>query len=356
MEYLYFLFEVFTIIVAILVCFAGFLMLIAGSKSKGAKDGDLVITSLKEDLDKRRDEMEEKVLSSCELKEVKKARKLEKKEKDKKEKKENKSKKSSKSKSKDRAAKVFVIKFQGDIQASAVSSLREQISAICQIAKKQDEVICCIESGGGAVHAYGLAASQLIRLKTIGLKLTVVVDKVAASGGYLMAAVADDLVCAPFSIIGSIGVLMQLPNFHKVLDKNGVEFEQITSGEHKRTITMFGKNTPADRKKVTEEISQVHKLFKDAVKKYRPGLDLKKVATGEYWLGSDALGLKLVDRLGTSDEEIFKAYQDEKEIFELTYQQKQSMLDKILGKKANVSKAILDLAKNPSNLQAEFLS
>lgn len=354
MEYLYFLLETFTIIIAILVCFAGFLMLIGSAKSKGVKDGDLVITSLNEQLDQRRDKMEEKVLSSCELKDLKKTRKLEKKQKEKKDKKEGKSKKSSKSK--DRASKVFVIKFQGDIQASAVSSLREQISAICQISKKQDEVICCIESGGGAVHAYGLAASQLIRLKAIGLKLTVVVDKVAASGGYLMAAVADDLVCAPFSIIGSIGVLMQLPNFHKVLDKNGVEFEQITSGEHKRTITMFGKNTPADRKKVTEEISQVHKLFKDAVKKYRPGLDLKKVATGEYWLGSDALGLKLVDRLGTSDEEIFKAYQDEKEIFELTYQQKQSMLDKILGKKANVSKAILDLAKSPSNLQAEFLS
>ena len=184
------------------------------------------------------------------------------------------------------------------------SSLREQISTICQIAK-QDEVICCIESGGEAVHAYGLAASQLIGLKAIGLKLTVVVDKVAASGGYLMAAVADDLVCAQFSIIGSIGVLMQLPNFHKVLDKNGVEFEQITSGEHKRTITMFGKTLQLIVK-VTEEISQVHKLFKDAVKKYRPGLDLKKVAAGEYWLGSDALGLKLVDRLGTSDEEILK--------------------------------------------------
>ena len=338
LHYLYFLLETFTIIIAILFCFAGLLILIGRGKAAAKKTGILAITSLTEKLDKQRDETEENILSSDELKQLRKSRKLDAKLKKKAEK-ENKSKNKSKSKSKDiknisltRKPKVFVIKFHGDIQASAVTGLREQISAIIQVAQKQDEVICTIESGGGAVHSYGLAMSQLVRLKSIGLKLTIVVDKVAASGGYLMSVVADELVCAPFAIIGSIGVIMQLPNFHKVLDKNGVKFEQITSGKFKRTVTMFGKNTDADRKKVGEEIGQVHQLFKDAVGRHRPKLNISKVATGEYWLGSDALGLKLVDRLGTSDEEIMDAYSKGKDIYEIAFKEKKSMLTQLTSK------------------------
>ena len=340
MYYLDFIFETFTIIIAILLCFGGILALIGRGKAAAKKSGVLVVSSLKEKLDKQRDETEEKILSSDELKQLRKNRKLLAKQ-EKKEKKSNSKKDKAKNKSKnkninlilpERKAKVFVIKFQGDIQASAVRGLREQISAIIQVAQKQDEVICCVESGGGAVNSYGLAMSQLVRLKEIGLKLTIVVDKVAASGGYLMSVVADELICAPFAIIGSIGVIMQLPNFHKVLDKKGVKFEQITSGKFKRTVTMFGKNTDADRKKVSQEIGQVHQLFKNAVSKYRPKLNISKVATGEYWLGSDALDLKLVDRLGTSDEEIMNAYSKGKDLYEITYKEKKGVLTQLTSK------------------------
>jgi serine protease SohB len=199
-------------------------------------------------------------------------------------------------------SRVFVLDFDGDMQATAVASLREEISAVLQVARDDDEVLLRLESAGGLVHAYGLAASQLVRLRQRRLKLTVAVDKVAASGGYMMACVADHVVAAPFSILGSIGVIAQVPNFNRLLKKNDIDFELHTAGEYKRTLTMFGENTEAGRAKFREEIEQTHELFKTFVAGNRPGLDLARVATGEHWFGTQALALKLVDQIATSDD------------------------------------------------------
>ena len=127
-----------------------------------------------------------------------------------------------------------------------------------------------LESGGGLVHGYGLAAAQLVRLKDAGLTLTVCVDKVAASGGYMMACVADKVVAAPFAVIGSIGVVSQLPNFHKWLKNHDVDYEMFTAGDYKRTVTVFGENDAEDRAKYQEELEQTHALFKHFVNTYRP--------------------------------------------------------------------------------------
>ncbi|MBU2676839.1 MAG: protease SohB [Gammaproteobacteria bacterium] len=196
----------------------------------------------------------------------------------------------------------FVIDFKGDLKATAVPSLREEVSAILDVAGAGDEVIVRLENHGGVVHEHGLAASQLARIRDHEIPLTVCVDKVAASGGYLMACVASKVYAAPFAILGSIGVLAQLPNFNRMLDSHGVDFEQITAGKYKRSVTMFGKNTDEDRAKLKEELEDVHRLFKDAVGKYRPNLDLDKVATGEHWYGTMALELGLADEIKTSDE------------------------------------------------------
>jgi serine protease SohB len=196
----------------------------------------------------------------------------------------------------------FVVDFKGDLKASAVASLREEVSAILDVATHDDELILRLENPGGVVHEHGLAASQLARIRDRNISLTVAVDKVAASGGYLMACVADKIVAAPFAILGSIGVLAQIPNFRRLLDEHGVDVEQITAGKYKRTLTMFGKNTDEDRAKLKEELEDVHALFKDAVAKYRPDLDLDAVATGEHWYGTRALDLGLADALQTSDE------------------------------------------------------
>src|SRR5210317_211513 len=224
----------------------------------------------------------------------------------------------------------FVVDFKGDLKASAVASLREEVSAILDVAGEEDEVIMRLENHGGMVHEHGLAASQLSRIRDRGIPLVVCVDKVAASGGYLMACVASKIYAAPFAIIGSIGVLAQLPNFNRMLDSHGVDFEQITAGKHKRTVTMFGKNTDEDRAKLKEELEDVHALFKDAIAKYRPGLDLEKVATGEYWYGTRALDLGLTDEITTSDE-LLRQRAADRDLYTLSYKIKQPLPKRLMA-------------------------
>ena len=217
----------------------------------------------------------------------------------------------------DKRNRLFVISFKGDIKASEVTSLREEITAILGVSKQGDEVLVKLESGGGTVHGYGLAASQLKRLRDKKIKLTVSVDKVAASGGYMMACVANTIVSAPFAIIGSIGVLAQLPNFNRFLKKHNIDFEQISAGKHKRSITLFGENTKQDREKLKEELEDTHELFKQFIIENREIVDIESIATGEHWYGQRALDLNLVDKIQTSDDfigeatEIFDIYEIE---------------------------------------------
>lgn len=199
--------------------------------------------------------------------------------------------------------KVYVLDFKGDMAASAVESLREEITLILSTAKAgRDRVLLRLESPGGMVHGYGLAAAQLVRLRDAGFHITIAVDKVAASGGYMMACIGNEIVAAPFAVLGSIGVVAQVPNFNRLLKQHNVDFELYTAGEYKRTVTMFGENTEEGKAKFEEELHQTHKLFKHFVEKYRPQLNVEKVATGEHWYGQDALDLNLVDKLQTSDE------------------------------------------------------
>ena len=230
----------------------------------------------------------------------------------------------------------FVIDFKGDLKASAVASLREEVSAVLEVAGKDDEVIVRLENHGGVVHEHGLAASQLARIRDRDVPLIVCVDKVAASGGYLMACVASKVYAAPFAILGSIGVLAQIPNFNRMLDSHGVDFEEVTAGKYKRTVTMFGKNTDEDRAKLKEELEDVHLLFKEAVAKYRQDLDLETVATGEYWYGTRALELGLADELLTSDE-LLTAKAADRDLYKVAWKIKQSLQKRVM---ANVESAI----------------
>lgn len=199
---------------------------------------------------------------------------------------------------------LYVLNFKGDLKAAGVAGLRHEIDALTAFLSEKDEVILCLNSSGGMVNAYGLAASELTRLKKPGAKLTVCVDTVAASGGYMMAAVADRIVAAPFAYVGSIGVIAQLPNFSRFLESHDVDYEQITAGRYKRTLTLFGKNTEEGREKFRQELEAVHRRFKEEVQKFRPQLDMEKVATGEAWLASDAMELGLVDEIAVSSEYI----------------------------------------------------
>jgi serine protease SohB len=226
--------------------------------------------------------------------------------------------------------RIFVLDFKGDIRASATASLRREVSAILGVASDADKVLLRLENAGGAVHEHGLAASQLLRLKARGIELAVAVDKVAASGGYLMACVADRLMSAPFAIIGSIGVIAQLPNFHRWLESRGVDFEQLTAGAYKRTITVFGENTEQGRRKLQEEIADVHELFKAQIAEHRPKVDIERVSTGEHWYGIRAIELDLVDEIRTSDDFLIEAARDA-DLYHVRYKRRRTAVERLIS-------------------------
>lgn len=316
MEFLFvyglFLAKAITIVVAIVVV-VGFIVGMAAKQKQTS--GNLEFESLSEHFDDIKSQAQHVLLDKDELK---KAEKEEKK----------KQKKKSAKKGEDKKSNMFVLHFNGSMNAQEVEQLREEITAILCVASKDDEVLVNVESGGGVVHGYGLAASQLQRIKDKEIKLTVSVDKVAASGGYMMACVADHVISAPFAIIGSIGVIAQLPNFNKVLKKNDIEFEQHTAGDFKRTLTMFGENTAEGRNKFKAEIEDVHLIFKEFVQQHRPQLDIDKVATGEYWYGQRAKELNLVDELKTSDDFLMEANSRFK-LFNIKYAVKKTLAQKL---------------------------
>ncbi len=320
-EYGLFLAKAVTIVVAIVVL-VGAVVTISSRHRKG-EGGHLEVSSLNRKYEDMSQALADLLLSKEEMKQKHKQEKREKKEERKKHKK-----KFKKGKKEPDKKRLFVLDFEGDIHASAVNHLREEISAILTLAVPGDEIVVRLESGGGVVHGYGLAASQLQRIRDRDVALTVVVDKVAASGGYLMACVADKLIAAPFSIIGSIGVLAQIPNFNRLLKKHDVDFEQLYAGEYKRTLTLFGENSDKAREKMQQELEEVHQLFKDFIKRQRTGLDVAKVATGEHWLGSRALELGLVDELCTSDDYLMAA-RETADIVKVEYVEKQGLKEKI---------------------------
>ncbi len=305
-----FLVKVLTIVVAIVIIIG-----VAASAGRKAHQEGLEV----EDLNKKY-----KALASALRKAV-----LKKDEQKKEAKAEKKREKAAAKESSDRP-RSFVINFKGDLKASALPALREEVSAVLDVATGMDEIIVCLENHGGVVHEHGLAASQLARIRDKGIPLVVCVDKVAASGGYLMACVATRIYAAPFAILGSIGVLAQLPNFNRFLDSHGVDFEQVTAGKYKRTVTMFGENTDEDRAKLKEELEDVHALFKAAVSEYRPDLDLDKVATGEHWYGPRALEMGLVDEIKTSDELLSERAAD-RDLYALSYHIKQPLQKRLMA-------------------------
>ncbi len=203
-------------------------------------------------------------------------------------------------------ARAYVLDFDGDLQASAVEHLRREVTAILQIAQPGEEVVLRLESGGGLVHSYGLAASQLQRLREARLQLTVSVDRLAASGGYMMACVGERIIAAPFAILGSIGVVAQLPNFNRFLRQRDVDVELHTAGAYKRTLTVLGENTPEGRAKFQAELDETHQLFKAFVHEHRPTVDIEAVATGEHWYGAQALSRRLADEICTSDDYLLR--------------------------------------------------
>lgn len=321
LNYGIFLLELLTIfgVVAVIV------MIILESK-KHPENGTIVLTDFSEKYKEEKESLEAFFLSGEELKQKEKAEKKEAKAKAKAEKK--RIKEGEKKSDEEKKPRLFVLDFNGDVHAHAVSALRREITAVLSIAKPEDEVLLKLESPGGVVHGYGLAASQLQRLRERNIPLTVAVDKVAASGGYMMACVANKIVSAPFAIIGSVGVVAEVPNIHRLLKKHDVDVDVMTAGEFKRTVTFMGENTEKGKQKFQQELEETHQLFKQFVRENRPQLDIEKIATGEHWFGKQALELNLIDEISTSDDLLVKAVEN-KEIIEIKYKEKKNLTKRI---------------------------
>ena len=312
-EYGMFLAKALTLVAAVLVVVGGIVLLARHGEGRSESRGRLDVRHLNGTYDNMALALRTATLPKKALKQYRKERKAREKRRDKTERR-----------------RVFVLSFHGDLRATAVASLREEVTAVLTVAQPDDEVVLRLESAGGLVHGYGLAAAQLLRFRDRQVKLTAAVDKVAASGGYMMACVADRILAAPFAVVGSIGVIAQLPNFNRLLKKNDVDYEQFMAGEFKRTVTIFGENTDQGRRKFQEEIEDTHELFKDFVRTHRPSVDLERVATGEHWFGARALDSRLVDELRTSDDYLLAA-SDDAELYEVTYTGKKPWLARLLA-------------------------
>ncbi|MDX1451092.1 MAG: protease SohB [Oleiphilaceae bacterium] len=313
-EYGIFLAKVVTIVLAIM-----FILAAAGEaalKNRKQERKELRVDKLNDKLDDTLKELEDHILDKDTLKKQRKAEKKAQKE-------------QQKSGAVEDKKRVYVLSFDGDIKASAVDTFREAVTAVLAIARPdKDEVVVKLESPGGMVHGYGLAAAQLDRIKHRNIPLTACVDKVAASGGYMMACVADKIVASPFAIMGSIGVVAQLPNFHRLLKKNDIDVEILTAGEYKRTLTMFGENTEKGRRKFQEDLEDTHVLFKEYVSEHRPVVDIEKVANGDIWFGSRAKEVNLVDDLQTSDDYLMEACKSA-DVYTVDVKEKQHLMDKL---------------------------
>ena len=325
-EYASFLAKTATLVIALLVVLSA----IAGLRGKGRRKagGQLHVTRLNDFYKDLRERLESGLLDKAQLKALRKQQ--------------AKRDKQQKKKPEDKP-RVFVLDFDGDIKASATESLRHEITALLTLATPKDEVVLRLESGGGMVHSYGLASSQLARIRQAGVPLTVCIDKVAASGGYMMACIGDRIVSAPFAILGSIGVVAQLPNVNRLLKKHDVDFEVFTAGEYKRTLTVFGENTEKGREKFQEDLDVTHQLFKDFVSRYRPQLHIDEVATGEVWLGVAALNKQLVDELRTSDEYLSERARDSN-LYHLHFAERKSLQERVgLAASASIENTLVGL-------------
>lgn len=322
-----------------------FLMSMSGRGAGRRERGAIIVTNVNEQLDQSREMLQSMVLDTADFKQSAKLKKK----KLKAEAKANKmaAKKAAKSRGdgttivdEKKRRRVFVLDFNGDIKASQVSSLRREITAVLSMADVYDEVAVKIESGGGTVHGYGLAAAQLQRIRDQNIALTVCVDKVAASGGYLMACVANRIVAAPFAIIGSIGVMAQIPNVHRLLKKYDIDVELLTAGEYKRTLTVLGENTDKGRQKFLADIQVIHDQFKNFISRFRPQTNISQVATGEVWSGEAAIELNLVDEISTSDEYIVNSC-ELADVYIVKYEEKKSLPEKIgIATEASVERVI----------------
>ncbi len=330
LNYGLFLAKAITIIISIMIIVGFFALILIKEKDQKHR---LIIKNINKKYREFADTLNDEILSKKKLKEYRKEQKLLEKEREK----------------DDNRKRLFVLNFSGDIRATACKVLCNEVSAILTIATENDEVLVRLESGGGLVHAYGLGASILQRIREAKIPLTVAVDKVAASGGYMMACVADRIIAAPFAVLGSIGVIVGVPNINRLMKKHNIEYEQVMAGEYKRTLTVLGENTKKDREKVQEDVDRVHILFKNFVAQHRPAININTVSTGEHWHAIEAQKMHLVDQILTSEDYLIQASKHS-DIYEVKIAGKKQLVEKLSSGVHTVIHSLFDSIRKEETL------
>lgn len=207
---------------------------------------------------------------------------------------------------------LAVLTFVGDIGAKQYKSFGQLIDEVIINKSEIDEVVVVVNSPGGAVSPYGNVYSQMERVRDAGLKLTVCIDVVAASGGYLMSLPAHKIIAAPFSMVGSVGVMAFVPNLRGLLEDYNINPRTFTAGKYKRTVSLTDEATEEEVEKFKQQLNAIHRLFLEAVKKYRKDVKMEVVETGEHWTARESveLGLGLVDDIATSQQYLLEANRD----------------------------------------------
>jgi serine protease SohB len=311
----------------IVVALAALVFLVARlARSAETKDREIKVRSLNERYDDLRDSLNAALLDKRQRKALIKTRKKEKKAR----------------RSDDSTKRIFVLAFKGDMRARAVKELGMAIDAVLTIARPgTDEVVLRLDSPGGTVTGYGLGAAEILRLREHKIKVTASVDQVAASGGYMMACAADRIVAAPFAVVGSIGVVAPIPNLHRLLQKNEIDFEEMTAGEFKRSVSVLGEITPAGREHFRGKLEDMHGAFKTHVARCRPNVDIASVANGDTWLASEAVALGLVDEISTGDEILFRVRESAR-LYEVTVETPKTLMQQLLSGIGGAARAAAD--------------
>jgi protease-4 len=204
---------------------------------------------------------------------------------------------------------IAVIHLEGTIQGgTGLGATPEYILDQLDKALADDNVkaiLLRIDSPGGTV-----AASQEIALavKRASEKKPVVVSvgDICASGGYMVASQADEIIASPGSSVGSIGVIMEVANVEELLNKVGISFTTLTTGAYKDAGSPYRSLTETETAMLNEQLTVIYDQFITDVAEGRdlPETKVRELATGWVWLGSEALDLGLVDSLGNYNDAV----------------------------------------------------
>ncbi|WP_343192796.1 S49 family peptidase [Buchnera aphidicola (Taiwanaphis decaspermi)] len=223
---------------------------------------------------------------------------------------------------------LYILDYNDKIKKNKIKKLREEISSIILVAKKNDEVLLRLENTSDIVYEYGLVIAQLQRLRKKGIKLIISIDKIVSNGGYIIACVADHISASPFSIIGPINIVVNIPNIDKYTQTSNLN-NQLNDCNTFTKLTLIKNNTKIYVNKIFNKLDIKKYIRNSFIKDMRPSLNLNKIFNQNYWIGENAINEKLIDSINTSDDILFSK-KDTHNLLKIKYVYKSNIVEKYI--------------------------